>query len=81
MFSQVPTAAPSGPPVPQSASQHHQAAAAALDSGAGGGRPLNVRDALTYLDDVKEQFADKPDVYHRFLDIMKDFKSQEYFVD
>ncbi|KAK9768683.1 hypothetical protein K7432_000515 [Basidiobolus ranarum] len=39
-------------------------------------RPLNVRDALSYLDQVKIQFHDQPDVYNRFLDIMKDFKSQ-----
>ena len=39
-------------------------------------RPLNVTDALTYLDNVKVQFHDRPDVYNRFLDIMKDFKSQ-----
>ncbi|KAI8370605.1 uncharacterized protein BYT42DRAFT_538182 [Radiomyces spectabilis] len=43
---------------------------------AGGYRPLNVKDALTYLDQVKVKFADQPDVYNRFLDIMKDFKSQ-----
>ena len=41
-------------------------------------RQLNVSDALTYLDDVKSQFAERPDVYNRFLDIMKDFKSQLY---
>ena len=35
-----------------------------------------VQDALTYLDQVKVQFHDQPDVYNRFLDIMKDFKSQ-----
>ncbi|KAJ3372348.1 Transcriptional regulatory protein sin3 [Kappamyces sp. JEL0680] len=40
-------------------------------------RPLNVRDALSYLDQVKFQFAGQPEVYNRFLDIMKDFKSQE----
>ncbi|KAF9567836.1 hypothetical protein CPC08DRAFT_680594 [Agrocybe pediades] len=40
------------------------------------GRPLNVTDALTYLDAVKNQFNDNPDVYNQFLDIMKDFKSQ-----
>lgn len=33
---------------------------------------LNVKDALSYLDQVKVQFADHPDVYNRFLDIMKD---------
>ena len=39
-------------------------------------RPLNVTDALSYLDAVKNQFQDNPDVYNQFLDIMKDFKSQ-----
>ncbi|KAL0958045.1 hypothetical protein HGRIS_000221 [Hohenbuehelia grisea] len=39
-------------------------------------RPLNVTDALSYLDAVKVQFNDQPNVYNRFLDIMKDFKSQ-----
>ncbi|KAK9453787.1 hypothetical protein V1511DRAFT_504513 [Dipodascopsis uninucleata] len=39
-------------------------------------RPLNVKDALSYLDQVKVQFQNQPDVYNRFLDIMKDFKSQ-----
>ncbi|KAL7283979.1 hypothetical protein ACG7TL_001251 [Trametes sanguinea] len=46
---------------------------------AGAERPLNVSDALSYLDQVKMQFADRPDVYNKFLDIMKDFKSQ--FID
>lgn len=41
-------------------------------------RPLNVGDALTYLDSVKKQFSDSPGVYNRFLDIMKDFKNQRY---
>ncbi|CAO3630909.1 unnamed protein product [Cunninghamella blakesleeana] len=41
-----------------------------------GFRPLNVKDALTYLDQVKVQFSDHPEVYNKFLDIMKDFKSQ-----
>jgi hypothetical protein len=39
-------------------------------------RPLNVTDALSYLDAVKVQFQSQPDVYNHFLDIMKDFKSQ-----
>ncbi|KAJ7052531.1 hypothetical protein C8F01DRAFT_1033117 [Mycena amicta] len=37
---------------------------------------LNVSDALSYLDAVKSQFHDQPDVYNQFLDIMKQFKSQ-----
>jgi hypothetical protein len=40
------------------------------------GRPLNVTDALSYLDAVKVQFQEQPEVYNHFLDIMKDFKSQ-----
>ncbi|CRK30742.1 hypothetical protein BN1723_014424 [Verticillium longisporum] len=48
--------------------------------GPGGGlaqgqQPI-LNDALTYLDQVKVQFHDQADVYNRFLDIMKDFKSQ-----
>lgn len=42
----------------------------------GSERPLNVSDALSYLDQVKMQFSERPDVYNKFLDIMKDFKSQ-----
>ena len=37
---------------------------------------LNVTDALSYLDAVKIQFHDRPDLYNVFLDIMKEFKSQ-----
>ncbi|KAK4047774.1 hypothetical protein OIO90_006073 [Microbotryomycetes sp. JL221] len=39
-------------------------------------RPLNVKDALSYLDRVKGTFTDQPEVYDRFLTIMKEFKSQ-----
>ena len=39
-------------------------------------RPLNVKDALSYLDQVKIQFYNQSEVYNNFLDIMKDFKSQ-----
>jgi len=40
-------------------------------------RPLNVSDALSYLDAVKVQFQDQPDVYNHFLDIMKEFKNEQ----
>jgi hypothetical protein len=33
-----------------------------------------VADALNFLDTVKEQFKETPDVYNGFLDIMKEFK-------
>lgn len=54
------------------------AAAIAASGNNGNNRPLNVTDALSYLDAVKVQFYDKPDVYNHFLDIMKDFKSQMF---
>jgi histone deacetylase complex regulatory component SIN3 len=54
----------------QSGSEHSPS------SPASGCRPLNVSDALQYLDEVKARFADKLTVYNQFLDIMKDFKSQ-----
>lgn len=37
---------------------------------------LKVEDALSYLDQVKYKFGNKPQVYNDFLDIMKEFKSQ-----
>ncbi|KAK4516705.1 Global transcription regulator sge1 [Mucor velutinosus] len=52
------------------------AAAVAASNSSSGYRPLNVKDALTYLDQVKMKFADQAKVYNRFLDIMKEFKSQ-----
>lgn len=41
------------------------------------GPKLTTNDALTYLRDVKEKFKDNRIVYDKFLDIMKDFKSQK----
>jgi paired amphipathic helix protein Sin3a len=32
-------------------------------------------DALAYLDYVQVEYADRPDVYNRFLNIMQEFKS------
>jgi len=43
-------------------------------------KQLKVEDALAYLEQVKQKFKDKPQVYNRFLDIMKEFKSQTYVV-
>ncbi|KAF4555812.1 Sin3a C-terminal domain-containing protein [Elsinoe fawcettii] len=50
------------------------AAAAQAAAQAQGQQPI-LNDALSYLDQVKIQFHENPDVYNRFLDIMKDFKS------
>lgn len=41
----------------------------------------NYKDALSYLDQVKVRFVEQPEVYNRFLDIMKDFKSQAYVIE
>ncbi|KAL0079587.1 hypothetical protein F4703DRAFT_1741573 [Phycomyces blakesleeanus] len=68
---------PIGPPsVVRASSPAANASQSSHDSTQANYRPLNVRDALTYLDLVKVRFSDQPDVYNRFLDIMKDFKSQ-----
>ncbi|KAI8379519.1 uncharacterized protein BYT42DRAFT_329822 [Radiomyces spectabilis] len=67
---------PPPPPSTANAAGASQSQTSQQPAGASAYRPLNVRDALTYLDQVKVQFADQPDVYNRFLDIMKDFKSQ-----
>ncbi|KAJ1973883.1 hypothetical protein H4R35_003884 [Dimargaris xerosporica] len=61
-----PPLATATPPVP-----------AAPSPSAAAARPLNVRDALSYLDQVKMQFQDRPEVYNQFLDIMKEFKSHD----
>lgn len=63
----------SSPPPPLSPSGNKQPATSSQPNGY---RPLNVKDALTYLDQVKIQFSDQPEIYNKFLDIMKDFKSQ-----
>uniref|UniRef100_A0AAR2IXF4 Paired amphipathic helix protein Sin3b n=1 Tax=Pygocentrus nattereri TaxID=42514 RepID=A0AAR2IXF4_PYGNA len=38
--------------------------------------PPQVEDALSYLDQVKIRFVNEPGIYNKFLDIMKEFKSQ-----
>jgi paired amphipathic helix protein Sin3a len=40
-------------------------------------RELRVEDALLYLDQVKVEFFDRPEIYNEFLDIMKTFKTQQ----
>uniref|UniRef100_A0A8C1QKG0 Paired amphipathic helix protein Sin3a n=1 Tax=Cyprinus carpio TaxID=7962 RepID=A0A8C1QKG0_CYPCA len=42
---------------------------------------FQVEDALSYLDQVKLQFGNQPQVYNDFLDIMKEFKSQRSVID
>ncbi|KAK0440646.1 paired amphipathic helix, partial [Armillaria borealis] len=36
-------------------------------------RRLDVTDALSYMDAVRNTYQDKPEVYNRFLDTMRDF--------
>ncbi|KAK5088116.1 Transcriptional regulatory protein sin3 [Lithohypha guttulata] len=63
---------------PQSAAPNYltQPPPATAHSNIAGGQQPILNDALSYLDQVKVRFSDQPDVYNRFLDIMKDFKSQ-----
>lgn len=65
-------------PCPASPPANSAASNSVTDMSAGTGgvdRPLNVSDALSYLDAVKVQFSHNPGVYNKFLDIMKEFKS------
>ncbi|XP_069551467.1 SIN3 transcription regulator family member Aa isoform X2 [Brachyistius frenatus] len=54
----------------------HTAAPQACAQGQQQFQRLKVEDALSYLDQVKLQFGNQPQVYNDFLDIMKEFKSQ-----
>uniref|UniRef100_A0A667X4V2 Paired amphipathic helix protein Sin3b n=1 Tax=Myripristis murdjan TaxID=586833 RepID=A0A667X4V2_9TELE len=38
--------------------------------------PSSLQNALSYLDQVKIRFGNDPGIYNKFLDIMKEFKSQ-----
>uniref|UniRef100_A0A8C7QX04 SIN3 transcription regulator family member Aa n=1 Tax=Oncorhynchus mykiss TaxID=8022 RepID=A0A8C7QX04_ONCMY len=66
-----PAVQPHGPPVMQC--HAHPPASA---QGQQQFQRLKVEDALSYLDQVKLQFGNQPQVYNDFLDIMKEFKSQ-----
>ncbi|KAJ7597424.1 hypothetical protein C8J56DRAFT_920036 [Mycena floridula] len=75
--SQPPSQSPVLIPKPETPQPRPDSASAtAAQKQAAAERPLNVTDALSYLDAVKVQFQEKPEVYNKFLDIMKDFKSQ-----
>ncbi|KAI4878092.1 hypothetical protein NFI96_027888 [Prochilodus magdalenae] len=69
-----PVVQPPGTPVAQGHS--HTSPASAPTSGQQQFQRLKVEDALSYLDQVKLQFGNQPQVYNDFLDIMKEFKSQ-----
>mmetsp|Transcript_30010 Transcript_30010/g.84673 ORF Transcript_30010/g.84673 Transcript_30010/m.84673 type:complete len:1227 (-) Transcript_30010:31-3711(-) len=49
---------------------------AATGGGTSTGQGLTTTDALTYLKEVKERFANQREVYEQFLEVMKEFKAQ-----
>ncbi|XP_035012134.1 SIN3 transcription regulator family member Aa isoform X1 [Hippoglossus stenolepis] len=69
-----PAVQPHGPSV--MSGHGHTAAPQASAQGQQQFQRLKVEDALSYLDQVKLQFGNHPQVYNDFLDIMKEFKSQ-----
>ncbi|XP_012670299.1 paired amphipathic helix protein Sin3a [Clupea harengus] len=70
----TPAVHPQGPAV--GPAPHHPPASSAPAQGQQQFQRLKVEDALSYLDQVKLQFGNQPQVYNDFLDIMKEFKSQ-----
>jgi paired amphipathic helix protein Sin3a len=56
----------SGPPAPPPQQQQQQQQQQ---------QKMELHDAFAYLDRVKAEFADQPDVYNRFLQIMREFKA------
>ncbi|KAM0682091.1 Paired amphipathic helix protein Sin3a [Mitosporidium daphniae] len=42
---------------------------------------INKNDAMVYLEQVRSQFLDQPEIYGKFLDIMKDFKAHAITTD
>lgn len=53
---------------------------AAPSSAKGGPAHPQLNDALAYLDRVKAEFHDQPDIYNKFLQIMRDFKINAYAI-
>lgn len=42
-----------------------------------GPKPLQMMDAMKYMDKVRDTFSNKSEVYMEFLDIMKSFQAQK----
>lgn len=42
-----------------------------------GSGSMQITDAIAYLERVRTEFADQPDVYNRFLQVMRDFKANK----
>lgn len=65
---------PAQPSVPSVPTNQNSAPTSAK---AGPAHP-QLNDALAYLDRVKAEFHDQPDIYNKFLQIMRDFKINAY---
>ncbi|KAL1747700.1 paired amphipathic helix [Schizophyllum fasciatum] len=40
------------------------------------GAEIDVADALSYLDAVKDRFRDRPEAYKQFLEVLKSYKAK-----
>ena len=56
--------------------RHVSVSTGSMEQPCGSVQPLNVSDALSYLDLVRQQLAEEPRAYEKFLNIMINFKSQ-----
>lgn len=41
---------------------------------------MQLNDAFAYLDRVRAEFADQPEIYNKFLQVMREFKSNRYLL-
>ncbi len=67
----TPTDVTSGPATPNQAVAGPSSMIRSSD-----GTPVSILDAMCYLYAIRDQFPDKPEVYNRFLDIIRDCKNE-----
>jgi paired amphipathic helix protein Sin3a len=73
----VQATSPTGAMAMAGASAAHPPQTAGTNQNPSKGHP-QLNDALAYLDRVKAEFHDQPEVYNKFLQIMRDFKVNAY---
>lgn len=60
---------------PPSTNQSSTSLASTTSSQASSSAPPQLNDAFAYLDKVRNEFADQPEIYNKFLQTMREFKA------